>query len=282
MMLNPQILRNFARTALAEDVGQGDLTTETLLEEHTEAQAVLVTRSRSVCAGLPLVAYVFEELDERLHFAYLANEGQDCPAGFELARISGNARSILTAERTALNFLQRLCGVATLTRQYVEAVRFYGTTILDTRKTTPGQRGLEKYAVRQGGGVNHRLGLYDGIMIKDNHKHVASLDSASKIAAAVEECKAAYPEVEVEVEADTLEEARAASQGGADYVLLDNMSLSDLQAAVETLRGATKLEASGGITLESVSDVAATGVDFISVGALTHSAPAADIGLDFY
>jgi nicotinate-nucleotide pyrophosphorylase (carboxylating) len=207
--------------------------------------------------------------------------GQRADKGRTLLTVCGPARGILTAERVALNFAQRLSGVATLTARFVDAVAGTHAQILDTRKTTPGWRSLEKYAVKCGGGVNYRIGLYDQILIKDNH--LAALRDArpNAIAAAVRRARTQYPELKVEVEADTLEQAEQACQAGADIILLDNMSTQDLRAAVKLIAGRAKTEASGGVTLANVRAVAKTGVNFISVGALTHSAPAVDIALDF-
>jgi nicotinate-nucleotide pyrophosphorylase (carboxylating) len=195
--------------------------------------------------------------------------------------VSGSARGILTAERVALNFVQRLSGIATLTAQFVEAVKGMETRILDTRKTTPGWRRLEKYAVACGGGTNHRFGLFDMVLIKDNHLAALKLASPNPIAAAVRQARLLYPQLEVEVEADTLDQVEQAVEAGADIVLLDNMTLVQLRLAVQKCRGRLKTEASGGVTLATVRSIAETGVDFISVGALTHSARAVDIGLDF-
>jgi nicotinate-nucleotide pyrophosphorylase (carboxylating) len=211
----------------------------------------------------------------------MANDGDLATAGQSLLRISGPARAILTSERVALNFVQRLCGIATLTRQYVDAVKGTRAKILDTRKTTPGLRRLEKYAVRCGGGENHRAGLFDRVLIKDNH--LASLRDAppNPIAAAVRRAREQYPEHPIEVEADTLEQVEQALTAGADIILLDNMNLVQLRVAVQQARGRAKTEASGGVNLASVRQIAETGVDCISVGALTHSARASDIALDF-
>jgi nicotinate-nucleotide pyrophosphorylase (carboxylating) len=195
--------------------------------------------------------------------------------------IQGQARAILTAERVALNFVQRLSGVATLTARFVEAVAGTGAQILDTRKTTPGWRRLEKYAVQCGGGVNHRIGLFDRILIKDNHLAALRNEPPNAIEAAVRRARAQFPQLAVEVEADTLEQAGQACQAGADVILLDNMSNQDLRTAVRLIDGRAKTEASGGVNLATVRSIAETGVNFISVGALTHSAPAADIALDF-
>ena len=209
-----------------------------------------------------------------------ADDGDTLPAGVEILSITGPARSILCGERVALNFAQRLCGIASLTRAYVKELKGLSCEILDTRKTTPGWRVLEKYAVVCGGGRNHRAGLFDMMIIKDNHLAVLDGGQKQRIIKAVARAKAAYPNLRVEVEADTVEQALYAAQAGADAVLLDNMNLPTLRKAVEAVAGRSKTEASGGITLDNLRAVASTGVDFISVGALTHSAPAADIALD--
>jgi nicotinate-nucleotide pyrophosphorylase (carboxylating) len=280
-MLNPVLLHNLCRNALAEDIGRGDATTEALLPPEEHARAVLRAREDCVCAGLPVVTAVFAELNAEVCVACTVQDGDRCGAGTCLAEIEGQARALLSGERTALNFLQRLSGIATLTRAYVDAARGAKVQILDTRKTTPGLRLLEKYAVRMGGASNHRAGLYDRIIIKDNHLALARAYGPNAVEHAVRACREQHPELEVEVEADTLEQVQAAVAAGADYVLLDNMSDDDIAAAVE-MAAASKcqLEASGGITLESVGRIARLGVDFISVGALTHSAPAVDIGMD--
>jgi len=279
-MLNRALLQDLCRSALAEDVGSGDATTLAIVPAELDVTARIVARQACVCAGLPVAEAVFSELDPGLVFEARVNEGERCGARCILAQLSGKARAVLTGERTALNFLQRLAGIATLTRAYVDAVGKHRTKILDTRKTTPGLRTLEKYAVAMGGGQNHRFGLYDRVMIKDNHRELARADGPDPIRSAVRACRRAYPRLELEVEADTLEQVAAAVEAGADYVLLDNMDDDDIAAAVELAQGRTRLEASGGITLARIPTLAALGVDFISVGALTHSAPAVDIGLD--
>ncbi len=279
-MLNKTLIQNVCRAALAEDVGSGDATTDSVIPAGLDVTAVLVTREACVCAGLPVVEAVFRELDCAVTMDALVADGDSCSAGEQLATLSGPARAILTGERTALNFLQRLSGIATLTRQYVEAVGPHNTKILDTRKTTPGLRAFEKYAVAQGGGQNHRFGLYDRVMIKDNHRELASCDGPDSIARAVKACRDAHPNLEVEVEADTLTDVEEAAAAGAEHILLDNMSDEEMAAAVGVVKGRSLLEASGGITLERVPAIAALGVDFISVGALTHSARAIDISLD--
>lgn len=279
-MLDRNILRQIVNAALAEDIGKGDATTEAVVPESLHVTAVMKTRTDCICAGLPAAEQVFRELDPDCEFTVQADEGGHAKAGSTLARIRGRARAVLTGERTALNFLQRLTGIATMTGEYVAATSGYHTRILDTRKTTPGLRVLEKYAVKIGGGENHRFGLYDRIMIKDNHRLIAKLEGPDAIMRAVEQARTKHPELEVEVEADTLEEVQAATEAKADYILLDNMEDEEVEEAVDIVEGRCLLEASGGITLERIPALAATGVDFISVGALTHSAPAADISLD--
>jgi nicotinate-nucleotide pyrophosphorylase (carboxylating) len=269
------------RAALAEDIGPGDATTLATVPADAAASAVMVAREPLVVCGLPVAEAVFREVSAALNLVPAVKDGQRAAKGQALLHIQGPARAILTAERVALNFVQRLSGVATSTSRFVEAVAGTGAQILDTRKTTPGWRHLEKYAVQCGGGVNHRVGLFDRILIKDNH--LAALRGArpNAIEAAVRRARAQYPQLTVEVEADTQEQARQACQAGADVILLDNMSCQDLRAAVRLIDGRAKTEASGGANLATVRAIAETGVDYISVGALTHSAPAADIALDF-
>ncbi len=274
---DPQLIR----AALAEDVGSGDATTLATVPADAAAAALMVAREPLVVCGLPLAEAVFREVSEKLNLTALAADGQRVPDGQALMKIEGPARAILTAERTALNFAQRLSGVATLTACFVQAVAGTKAQILDTRKTTPGWRLLEKQAVQCGGGVNHRIGLFDRILIKDNHLAALRGEKPNAIAAAVRRARAQFPKLTVEVEADTLEQARQACEAGADIVLLDNMSSQNLRAAVKLINGRAKTEASGGVSLATVRSIAETGVDFISVGALTHSAPAVDIGLDF-
>lgn len=268
--------------ALAEDIGNGDVTSLYFIPEERRACAFVAVRKDGVVSGVGLAARVFCEVDPELDVEILIADGSRVGAGALLIRVKGSARSILTAERTALNFLQHLSGVATLTARYVEQVKGTRTRILDTRKTTPGYRLLEKQAVLDGGGTNHRLGLYDRAMVKDNH--LVAEGGTEAIQAAIDQLKSDKPGVEVELEADSLEQVRAfLAMEGVDFILLDNMSLEELRAAVEMRgeRGKPQLEASGGVTLETLREIAETGVDFISVGALTHSAPALDVGLDF-
>jgi len=267
--------------ALAEDVGSGDVTTAATVPETALASASMRTRETIVAAGMPLAETTFFELSSAVKIERAAKEGQRVEANRGLMRITGPARALLTGERVALNFVQRLSGIATLTAQFVEAVKGTGACILDTRKTTPGWRSLEKYAVTCGGGHNNRMGLFDMVMIKDNHLVALRAESPNAIAAAIQRARARYPKLKVEVEADTLEQVEQALDAGADLILLDNMNLVQLRLAVQKCKGRAQTEASGGINLAGVRAIAETGVDFISVGALTHSARAVDIGLDF-
>jgi nicotinate-nucleotide pyrophosphorylase (carboxylating) len=272
----PEALEQLAHEALAEDVGSGDVTSEGVVGEAATARAAILVKRPGVVCGLDAAAAVFRAVDPDVSFEALAADGDridDVPA--DVAHIEGPARALLTGERTALNLLGRLSGIATLTRRYVDAVGGTGAEILDTRKTTPGLRGLEKHAVRCGGGRNHRFGLDDGILIKDNH-----LRLAGGVRAAVERIRATATELEVEVEAETLDDVREAIAAGADIVLLDNMPPSELREAVALVDGRARLEASGGVTLETVRRIAETGVDYVSVGALTHSAPALDVSME--
>ena len=273
--------------ALAEDLGPaGDRTSLCLIPSGQEGQAAFVARGPGVLAGLPAAALVVQAVDARLRWEGRMADGASLVRGAVAATVAGPLRSLLAAERTALNFLQRLSGVATLTRKYVEAVAGLPTVVLDTRKTTPGWRRLEKYAVRMGGGSNHRMGLYDGILIKDNH--IAGLgDPATAVGRAVGAARAdnANAGLPVEVEVDTLEQLEQALAARADIVLLDNMPPERMRQAVarrNAVSPLTLLEASGGVSLATVRAVAEAGVDRISVGALTHSATALDIGLDYF
>ena len=260
--------------ALAEDVGAGDVTTEATVDADASGTAELVVKEPGVVCGLDAAEAVFRALDADIRFETLADEGSWVDGPAVVARVEGLERAILTGERTALNFLGRLSGIATLTRRYVDAVSGTGAAILDTRKTTPGLRVLEKHAVACGGGRNHRLALDDGVLVKDNH-----LRAAGSISAAVARLRDATP-LPIEVECDTLDQVSQALDAGADALLLDNMSLDMLVAAVSLAKGRARLEASGGITLENVRAVAETGVDEISIGALTHSARSLDVSLE--
>ncbi|MGF1579552.1 MAG: carboxylating nicotinate-nucleotide diphosphorylase [Gemmataceae bacterium] len=271
--------------AFHEDLGDvGDVTSNAVLTEELRGEGIFVGRSAGVVAGLPLVTQVFATISDRVQITPLVEDGTVIFPGQELATIVGPMRTILTGERTALNFLQRLSGIATKTRAYVEAVGGTKAVVLDTRKTTPGWRVLEKYAVRCGGGKNHRMGLYDGVLIKDNHL-AALADDQDPIRQAVETARSVTSSrLPIEIEVDNLRQFESALGCQADIVLLDNMSTEDMREAVELRNERAPnvlLEASGGITLERIPEIAATGVDRISIGALTHSAVALDIGLDY-
>jgi nicotinate-nucleotide pyrophosphorylase (carboxylating) len=269
------------RLALAEDIGAGDATTLATVPETAQAGAAMNAREPLVLAGLALAEAAFREMSPAIKFTPTAKDGDAVKSGQELARVEGPARPILSAERVALNFVQRLSGIATMTAKYVEAVKGSRAQILDTRKTTPGWRRLEKYAVTCGGGQNHRFGLHDMILIKDNHLAALRNELPNPIAVAVQRARQQYPNLVIEVETDTLEQVEQAAAAGADYILLDNMTLIQLRLAVQQVRGRARTEASGGINLANIRTVADTGVDFISVGAITHSARAVDIALDF-
>lgn len=269
-------LREQIRRWLAEDLGHGDITTSLVVNPNARGTSEIVAREHGLLCGLPVARMVFEELDPALHLEPCVAEGATIEPGQTVARLAGRLGSILSGERLALNLLQRLSGVATATRAFVEAVEGTGVAILDTRKTTPGLRALEKYAVRVGGGRNHRFGLFDGILIKDNH-----IRAAGGVAEAVRRARARAPHsLAIEVEVTTLEELEEALAAGADWILLDNMDLETIREAVQRTTGRAKLEASGGVTLERVRAIAETGVDAVSVGALTHSVRALDLSLE--
>jgi len=264
------------KAALEEDIGAGDITGRLVVGSHREGKAVITAKSDCVLAGVEWARRTFELVDRRVEFRAVAADGNKLSPGDVIARLRGSYRSLLAGERTALNFLQRASGIAALTARYVEKVEGTAAVILDTRKTAPGLRALDKAAVAAGGGVNHRNGLFDGILIKDNH-----IKAAGGIADAVELALAGAGHLmRVEVEVKNLDELSEALDAGADVVMLDNMSLEDIRKAVETAGEVVLLEVSGNVSLENVADIAAAGVDFISVGALTHSAPAADIAMD--
>jgi nicotinate-nucleotide pyrophosphorylase (carboxylating) len=260
--------------ALAEDVGAGDVTTALLVPADARGRAVLTQKAPGVLAGLRVAEAVVHRVDPSLRWHAHASEGEWGEPGVRVAEVAGASRSILTAERVALNFLQRLSGVATLTARYVRAVEGTGARILDTRKTTPGLRALEKQAVLAGGGVNHRFGLFDAVLVKENHAAMAG-----GVGEATRRVLAGAEGRPVEVECQTLDEVRDALDAGAPRILLDNMTDEELRSAVGLVAGRAELEASGGVSLETVRAIAETGVDFISVGALTHSAPALDVSL---
>lgn len=266
--------------ALAEDVGRGDITSLWTISPQAQAEGRFLSKADGIVAGLAVARAVCSALDEELSFKAIVQDGQPTCQGQVIGEVCGRARSILTAERTALNFLQRMSGIATLTRGYVEAVKGTGAVILDTRKTAPGLRLLDKWAVRLGGGENHRLGLYDMVLIKDNH--IAAAGSITETVRGVRERAALdgpQERIEIEVEVTDLDELREALGLGLDRIMLDNMTPQEMREAVRVTAGRVPLEASGGVDLETVRQIAQTGVDYISVGALTHSATALDISL---
>jgi nicotinate-nucleotide pyrophosphorylase (carboxylating) len=276
-MIAPRsILRKLVERALEEDLGSGDLTTQAIFPHPFRARGVLMAKEELVLAGIEIAAMVFEILDPTLKFRPMAAEGKPVKANGLIARLEGDGRSILMGERVAINFLQRLSAIATFTSKYVAAVKGFKAKIVDTRKTTPGWRILEKYAVRMGGGYNHRFSLGTGILIKDNH-----VDLMGSLSQAVERAKKFSPHsLKIEVEARNLQEVQEALSSGADIILLDNMQPGEIKKAVEIIKGRALVEASGGITLSNVTEIAVAGVDYISIGALTHSAPAVDICLN--
>lgn len=274
-------IRHAVRLALAEDIGPGDATTLATVPSRIRSVACMNAREPLVAAGLQFAEQAFRQLSPQVKVQKVSRDGRRVRTGETLLEISGPARAILTAERVALNFVQRLSGVATATAQFADAVRGTRARILDTRKTTPGWRRFEKYAVKCGGGKNHRIGLFDLVLIKDNHLVALREAKPNAIAAAVSRARKKFPTLKVEVEADTLEQVAQAADAGADIILLDNMPPTKLRQAIQIIRGRAKTEASGGVNLKTIRNIAKTGVDFVSVGAITHSARAVDIGLDF-
>jgi nicotinate-nucleotide pyrophosphorylase (carboxylating) len=272
--MDPALYREVVRRALAEDLGWGDVTTDAIVSADDRARGQLLSKCDCVIAGLDVAAEAFTQLDPGCTFDRKCKDGDRCKAGDIVAEVRGQAAAMLTAERTALNFLQRLSGIATLTRRFVDATGGK-ITILDTRKTTPTLRALEKYAVRAGAGTNHRAGLDDGILIKDNHIRIAG-----GIREAVKRMKEANAEMPIEVEAQSLEQVDEAIAAGADVILVDNLSLDQTREAVSRVRGRAKVELSGGVTLDRLPDLAKTGADYVSIGALTHSAPAVDLSFE--
>lgn len=267
VMIDDLITRGFE-----EDIRTGDATTNAIIDEQATATAVWKTKDEGVVAGLDVAEKVFKKLDPNLLWEPHVEDGEVVQEGAEIVAMQGKAQAILTAERLALNVVQRMSGIATKTRRFVNELEGLDTRILDTRKTAPGLRLLDKYAVKAGGGQNHRMGLYDLVMVKDNH-----IVAAGSIARAVQLARNNYPELEVEVEVSTLQQVQEALAADADIIMLDNMSLSDMRQAVKIIAGRARTEASGNVTLPNVRDIAATGVDYISVGALTHSVQAFDI-----
>lgn len=275
-----KIAKLIIKIALEEDIGTGDATSLSVLTPKNKASAVIFCKEDCICAGLPIVREIFKTLDKNAKFEMLVSDGDFCKKNTKMAKVSGKAIAILSAERTALNFLQRLCGIATTSFHYANALKGTKTKVLDTRKTTPGWRNLEKYAVAAGGASNHRIGLYDRIMIKDNHRALASMLYENGLIDAVAKARKKFPKLQIEVEADTLEDVKQALLAGADYILLDNMDSDTMKKAVKIINGRAKTEASGGIRLDMLAKIANTGVDFISCGALTHSVKAIDISME--
>jgi nicotinate-nucleotide pyrophosphorylase (carboxylating) len=277
--LDPGLYLDLVRRALAEDVGYGDRTTDAIVPVAATARARFETRGECVVAGLDVATAVFTALDRSAVVTGVVRDGDVCRAGSVLAIVTGSARALLTGERTALNFLQRLSGIATLTRRFVEAADG-DITVLDTRKTTPGLRALEKYAVRCGGGTNHRFGLYDAILIKDNHIRIAGSVEEAVRRVLRENVGGLHAPVPVEVEAQSLAQVEEAIAAGADTIMLDNLRVDEMREAVRLIAGRARIEISGGVTLETLRHLASLGADVVSVGALTHSAPAVDISLE--
>lgn len=280
-MLTKQIVEDAVRLALLEDAPWGDLTAELTIPQDAHLDALLTAREIGVFAGGPLIAEAFRQVDERIEIVELASEGQRFAAGDVLARISGPARGVLTAERVALNFAQRLSGIATLTARYVDAVAHTKALIADTRKTTPGLRALEKHAVAAGGGRNHRFGLSNAIMVKDNHLAALGATEGVALTEALRGLRGRIGHTtSIIVEVDRLEQLEPVLQAGVTGVLLDNFTIAELEEGVGVVAGRAICEASGGVSLQSVAEIAGTGVDVISVGRLTHGAIALDLGLD--
>jgi len=272
--LPPESYQDLVRRALAEDVGAGDVTTEATVPASQRARGVFLVKQACVLAGVDVAAEAFRQLEPAIELHFRKSDGDACLVGEEIGEVVGLARTLLVAERTALNFMQRLSGIATRARAFVDASGGR-ITILDTRKTTPTLRVLEKHAVAAGGATNHRIGLYDAILIKDNHVRLAG-----GVAAAVARCRASRPDLRLEVEAQSLEQFDEALAAGADIVLVDNMPLDEVREAVRRAAGRLEIEISGGVTLDRIPELASTGADYVSAGALTHSAPAIDISFE--
>lgn len=272
--------RNLIRLAILEDIGPGDVTSQFFIPKDSRSRGRIVAREPGVVSGVEVAAAVFRAIDRNVAVRILVPDGKAFRRGTTLLAVEGRTRALLSAERVALNFLQRLCGIATLTRRYVDAVRPHPVQVLDTRKTTPGWRLLEKAAVKHGGGVNHRMGLYDQVMVKDNHLLAAG--DLRGLQRGIDRLKTRHSRMQVQIEADSPAQVESFLKlRGVDKILLDNMSCAQLRKCVKLAAGRVFLEASGGITLDTIAKVAATGVDAISVGALTHSARALDLALDF-
>lgn len=285
-MMLPDVMRDLramaaVRLALDEDVGSGDVTTRALVDPGVQAFGVIIARQTCCVAGVSVAQAVLQTVDPSVSCEVRVPDGGKAMADQTIMTLRGRAASILIAERTALNFMQRMCGIATLTARFVEAVRPFGTRILDTRKTTPGLRLFEKYSVLCGGGENHRFGLFDRVLIKDNHRRLWQAGNPDRLDLAVAAARRRFPALAVEVEVETLDELRSALRGRPEWVLLDNMTCELMRTCVAEARGISLTEASGGITFERVAEIAATGVDALSLGCLTHSAPAVDLSLEW-
>ena len=265
-------ISDFVREALAEDIGSGDVTTDSIVSKDQEAKAVWIAKEEGVLAGLDIAKEVFLELDDQINWKPKFSDGEKVSEGQTIIEMSGNCRAILTAERTSLNIAQRMSGIATATHRVVEILAEFDTNLLDTRKTAPGLRRLDKLAVKAGGGINHRMGLYDLAMIKENH-----IVAAGGITKAVQYVRVQNPEIKIEVETTTLDEVLEALRTGADIIMLDNMTIDEISEAVKIINGSAQTEASGGITVKNVREIAKTGVNYISMGFLTHSVRAFDI-----
>jgi nicotinate-nucleotide pyrophosphorylase (carboxylating) len=276
MIRNQILLDRIIRIALEEDLGTGDLTTDAIIDHETRGEAILVAREQMILAGLPVFRRVFEFLSKEIEFEAYFEDGNFVPEGEKISLLTGSLSAILKAERTALNFVQRMSGIATLTKAYVDEAGSQRVRVVDTRKTAPGLRLFDKYAVRTGGGFNHRLGLFDGILIKDNH-----IMAAGSITKAVILARQRVPHtLKVEIEVEDLAGVKEAVQAGADIILLDNMATDMMREAVQIASGRVTIEASGNVGLDNIKEIAQTGVDIISAGALTHSAPSVDISLE--
>ncbi|NLM75034.1 MAG: carboxylating nicotinate-nucleotide diphosphorylase [Clostridiaceae bacterium] len=276
-MLDMALVDDIIMRALKEDMPMGDITTDSIVDPHAACTARLIAKEAGVLAGLQVFERVFRIFDPQIYIETYCSDGEKVEAGTLIMHLSGNTRAMLKAERTALNLLQRMSGIATETSKFVEALRAYSTKIVDTRKTAPGIRYLDKYAVRAGGGTNHRYCLSDGILIKDNH-----IKAAGSIKEAVERARAAAPHtIKIEVETETLQQVKEAVEAGADIIMLDNMTTDEMKKAVDYINGRALTEASGNVTLDKAVDIAKTGVDLISSGSLTHSVKAMDISLKF-
>ena len=280
MILNIEEIKPLVELALREDIGRGDVTSNAIISPECKAKGLIIVKGKGIVAGLSVAELVFKTVDSAVEFTLLLADGKKVEVGECVAEVVGNARAILAGERTALNFLGRLSGIATKTASFVEKVNLYDTKIMDTRKTTPGWRVLEKYAVRAGGGYNHRMGLYDAVLIKDNHLKIVRGEAAD----VVKKMRAGVPaSIKIEVEVENVSELEIALRGKPDIIMLDNMSVNEVKKAVEVVRKSgcnVQVEVSGGITLENVEEYANTGVDMISIGALTHSVHSLDVSME--